>query len=133
MAISTHPSDNYLPVNLTSALNTLNVSRRVSGDGLSDASISTDISSSGTVAKLKTEINTYQIHPWDEWQRTHVNSYIDRCKIQATGASAAILTDAEVETARAAGSANFATLRNAVADDSNDGTAQRTITRDVAL
>jgi hypothetical protein len=77
-------------------------------NGLTDAKIAA-ITSTGTVAKLKTAIAALTLRTQDKHYQDHVIASIDRCKLYGT------LTDADVETARAAGNPGaFAALKTAI-------------------
>lgn len=91
--------------NLVAYLNNLN---RVTG-GLTDAVIAA-ITSSGTVAKLKTAIAGLTLRTQDQFIQREIPAIIDRA------VRLGVLTDANVETARAAGT--FAALITAVLSNS---------------
>ena len=74
-------------------------------NGLTDAQIAA-ITSSGTVAKLKTTIAALNVKAIHTHYRDNIPAAIDRCKVYGT------LTDDDVETARAAGT--FASLLTAI-------------------
>ena len=73
--------------------------------GITDAGIAA-ITSSGTVAKLKTYIAALPVFNRDKFLRDQLPYDIDRCNLYGT------ITDADVETARAAGT--FAALLTAI-------------------
>lgn len=98
---------------LVSQLNQLN---NVTG-GLTDAKIAA-ITSSGTVTKLKAAIAALTLRTQDRNYANNIVAPIDRCVRFGT------LTDADVETARAAGT--FAALITAILAHSQATTVDRT-------